>query len=261
MRTTYFSTMIALYYMGFYSPLLVLIIAGQSFGMGNPRLSVGTGTPLLHPDTMNVDNSGLSVSGASLLGDYYFSRTLRGTGSGWGFRATSGVFLGSRSSSLLWSSQSPGLAGRAFNVGTGTHTLSVKATFCTYTSASTTQPPACTTGTAAPTSCTVPTARSPYVGARLARFRRDLAERLGQLPGVDAAAFADHGLFSGGASTRPTPCPVMFLPEYGCLVEFFPLDWHLPFLARFRALPRRGSPRISASFRGPPLALIADCMT
>ena len=36
----------------------------------------------------------------------------------------------------------------------------------------------------------------------------------------------------GGASTRPTPCPVMFLPEYGCLVEFFPLDWHLPFLAR-----------------------------
>ena len=79
------------------------------------RLSVGTGTPLLHPDTMNVD-SGLSVNGASLLGDYYFSRRLQGTGSGWGFRATSGVFLGSRSSSLLWSSQTPGLGGRAFNV-------------------------------------------------------------------------------------------------------------------------------------------------
>src|SRR5947208_7260044 len=46
----------------------------------------------------------------------------------------------------------------------------------------------------------VRTARSPYVGARLGQFRRDLAERVGQLPGVDAAAFADHGLFSGGAS-------------------------------------------------------------
>ena len=42
--------------------------------------------------------------------------------------------------------------------------------------------------------------RSHYVGARLAQLRRDLAERVGQLPGVDAAAFADHGLFSGGAS-------------------------------------------------------------
>ena len=44
----------------------------------------------------------------------------------------------------------------AFNVGAGTHTVSVSATFCTYTAASTTQPPACTTGAAAPTSCTVP---------------------------------------------------------------------------------------------------------
>ncbi len=46
----------------------------------------------------------------------------------------------------------------------------------------------------------VRTARSPYVGARLGQLRRDLAERVRQLPGVDAAAFADHGLFSGGAS-------------------------------------------------------------
>ena len=44
----------------------------------------------------------------------------------------------------------------------------------------------------------VRTARSPYVGARLAQFRRDLADRIGGVPGVDAAAFADHGLFSGG---------------------------------------------------------------
>ncbi len=46
----------------------------------------------------------------------------------------------------------------------------------------------------------VRTARSRYVGARLGQLRRDLAERVRQLPGVDAAAFADHGLFSGGAS-------------------------------------------------------------
>jgi predicted permease len=46
----------------------------------------------------------------------------------------------------------------------------------------------------------VRTARSQYVGPRLAQFRRDLADRVSQVPGVDAAAFADHGLFSGGAS-------------------------------------------------------------
>ena len=48
----------------------------------------------------------------------------------------------------------------------------------------------------------VRTARSQYVGARLAQLRRDLADRVGRLPGVDAVAFADHGLFSGGASSR-----------------------------------------------------------
>ena len=44
------------------------------------------------------------------------------------------------------------------------------------------------------------TMRSQYVGPRLTQLRRDLADRVGRLPGVDAAAFADHGLFSGGAS-------------------------------------------------------------
>jgi predicted permease len=47
----------------------------------------------------------------------------------------------------------------------------------------------------------VRTSRSRYVGARLAQFRRDLAERVGRVPGVDAVAFVDHGLFSGGASS------------------------------------------------------------
>jgi predicted permease len=46
----------------------------------------------------------------------------------------------------------------------------------------------------------VRTERSQYTGARLGQLRRDLAQRVRELPGVDAAAFADHGLFSGGAS-------------------------------------------------------------
>jgi predicted permease len=46
----------------------------------------------------------------------------------------------------------------------------------------------------------VRTARSRYVGTRLGQFRRDLAERVGRVPGVDAVAFADRGLFSGGFS-------------------------------------------------------------
>ena len=46
----------------------------------------------------------------------------------------------------------------------------------------------------------VRTSRSQYTGARLGRLRQDLADHVRQLPGVDAAAFADHGLFSGGAS-------------------------------------------------------------
>jgi predicted permease len=46
----------------------------------------------------------------------------------------------------------------------------------------------------------VRTSRSQYVGARLAQLRQGLADHVRQIPGVDAAAFADHGLFSGGAS-------------------------------------------------------------
>jgi len=46
------------------------------------------------------------------------------------------------------------------------------------------------------------TARSPYVGARLAQLRLDLVDRVGHIPGVKAVAFADHGVFSGGVSSR-----------------------------------------------------------
>jgi len=58
----------------------------------------------------------------------------------------------------------------------------------------------------------VRTARSRYVGARLGQFRRDLADRVGQVAGVDAVAFADHGLFSGGASGYQVDVPG-FVPQ------------------------------------------------
>jgi predicted permease len=46
----------------------------------------------------------------------------------------------------------------------------------------------------------VQTRRTQYVGPRLTQLRRDLADRVGRLPGVDATTFAGNGLFSGGAS-------------------------------------------------------------
>ncbi|MGH7524903.1 MAG: ADOP family duplicated permease, partial [Gemmatimonadales bacterium] len=58
----------------------------------------------------------------------------------------------------------------------------------------------------------VRTSRSLYNGARLARLRSDLVDRVSRLPGVTAAAFADHGLFSGGVSTRDADVPG-FVPQ------------------------------------------------
>jgi hypothetical protein len=65
---------------------------------------------------MNPDRSGLKLSGATLLGDYYFTRSLPRLGDSGGFRATSGVFLGARSGSLVSTGPATGLGGRAFSV-------------------------------------------------------------------------------------------------------------------------------------------------
>jgi hypothetical protein len=63
---------------------------------------------LSEPDTSR--NPGLS-----LMGDYYFTRSLLGLGTEGGFRATSGLLVGPRAQ--LWGGQ-PGLnAGSAFSVG------------------------------------------------------------------------------------------------------------------------------------------------
>jgi hypothetical protein len=77
------------------------------------RLSLGTSAPVLRADPMNSDSNAVSLSGASLLGDYYFTRSLHGLGDGGGFRATSGVFVGSRSTTLLSTVPAPG---RSFSI-------------------------------------------------------------------------------------------------------------------------------------------------
>jgi len=74
------------------------------------RLSLGKSAPLWRP---GVESS--KVSSASLMGDYYFGRSLVGPGSAGGFRATSGLLFGPRSSLLIGQ---PGLAaGNAFSIG------------------------------------------------------------------------------------------------------------------------------------------------
>jgi hypothetical protein len=78
------------------------------------RLSLATAAPLLRADPMNADGNGPRLAGASVLGDYYFTRSLPRLGDSGGFRATSGMLLGARTSSML--STAPGLGGRPFTV-------------------------------------------------------------------------------------------------------------------------------------------------
>ena len=74
------------------------------------RLSLGTTAASWRPGA-EVGK----VSGASLMGDYYFGRSLVGPGSAGGFRATSGLIFGPRSS--LATGQPSLLAGNAFSIG------------------------------------------------------------------------------------------------------------------------------------------------
>ncbi len=78
------------------------------------RLSLGTLAPLTRADTTGY--AGPTLGGASLLGDYYFSSLSGAAGEASGFRATSGLFVGSRATSLLSISPNSALAGRSFSV-------------------------------------------------------------------------------------------------------------------------------------------------
>jgi len=81
------------------------------------RLSLSTSTPLWRADAMNADTSNLQVSGLSVMGDYYFTRALGNARDAGGFRATSGLLVGARSTSLLSTLPTAGLTGRAFSFG------------------------------------------------------------------------------------------------------------------------------------------------
>ena len=64
------------------------------------RIALQSTTPLWQADLSRGDGAGLKVQGVGLLGDYYFLRAPLGDEGAGGFRATTGVLLGS-STSLL----------------------------------------------------------------------------------------------------------------------------------------------------------------
>jgi hypothetical protein len=77
------------------------------------RISVGSSSTFWRSSL--IDSDAARPSSMSLMGDYYFTRSLPGHGVQGGFRATSGLILGPRAQA--WSGQ-PGLgAGSAFSVG------------------------------------------------------------------------------------------------------------------------------------------------
>jgi hypothetical protein len=76
------------------------------------RLSLGTPST---PWRLGADNGAARVGSASLMGDYYFSRSLVGARQLGGFRATSGLIVGPRS--LLGSAQGGFASGGAFSIG------------------------------------------------------------------------------------------------------------------------------------------------
>ncbi len=77
------------------------------------RVSVGGSSTFWRSSLVDVDAT--RPASMSLMGDYYFTRSLLGLGTQGGFRATSGLILGPRAQA--WSGQ-PGLgAGSAFSIG------------------------------------------------------------------------------------------------------------------------------------------------
>jgi hypothetical protein len=76
------------------------------------RLSLGTPST---PWRLGADYPAAKLSSASLMGDYYFSRSLVGPRQLGGFRATSGLIFGPRS--MLGTAQPGFVGGGAFSIG------------------------------------------------------------------------------------------------------------------------------------------------
>ncbi len=79
------------------------------------RLSIGTSAPARNAEMARADSGGLKVRSFSLMGDYYFAGPVLSTVTAGGFRATSGLIAGARSSNYL-SGGSSSLSGRAFSI-------------------------------------------------------------------------------------------------------------------------------------------------
>ena len=79
------------------------------------RLSYAATTPLVRSGGTSVDGTGLQVNGLSLMGDVYFGLASgRDKTAAGGFRATSGVMVGARST--LWGTPALAPAGGLLNV-------------------------------------------------------------------------------------------------------------------------------------------------
>ena len=79
------------------------------------RLSLSTSGPARSANGPAFGNNALDVRGLSLMGDYYFAGPVLARSSVGGFRATSGLIVGTRSSSAVFGNNS-NLAGRAFSI-------------------------------------------------------------------------------------------------------------------------------------------------
>lgn len=79
------------------------------------RLALGAAAPAWRSGLDLYDRSAAGVGSASLMGDYYFARSLAASGSARGFRATSGLIVGPRTA--LWTARPAGIApGGLFSV-------------------------------------------------------------------------------------------------------------------------------------------------
>lgn len=72
------------------------------------RLALTSPAPAWRSGLDGLERGALGLGGASLMGDYYFSRSLAPGGIATGFRATSGLIVGPRST--LWTARPGGIA-------------------------------------------------------------------------------------------------------------------------------------------------------
>jgi hypothetical protein len=65
-------------------------------------ISLGAGLPAWQASLGGAESSGLKIDSVSLIGNYYFSRSLVGHGNRGGFRTTGGLIYGPRSQLTSW---------------------------------------------------------------------------------------------------------------------------------------------------------------